>query len=141
MDKVVLEDDHFCFACGSQNKEGLNVQWVVEGKTTHTTFVAEKKFQGWKGVVHGGILATLLDEAMTRLAWIVCGGALTAEITVRYLEPAKVGEKLFVFGEIVSENKRISQMVSYISRGGQDGPVVARATGKAVRVGKRSSGN
>ncbi len=134
MDKLVLEDDHFCFACGDLNKEGLNVQWVIEGRTTHCTFVAPKKFQGWKGIIHGGILATLLDEAMTRLAWVACGGALTAEMTVRFLEPARVGEPLFVFGEITNDRSRLIEMKSRISRVNAQGPLIARASGKAVRV-------
>src|SRR5512137_2801974 len=101
MSEIYLEDDHRCFACGLENKEGLCIEWKVEGKTTMAEFVPQKKFQGWKDIVHGGIIATLLDEAMTRLAWIVCGGALTAEMTVRFVKPAIVGEKLYIHGEIV----------------------------------------
>ena len=91
-----LIDDHHCFACGSENARGLLIDWKIDGRTTSGEFVPGKHFQGWKDIVHGGIIATLLDEAITRLAWVVCGGALTAEMTVRYLAPAKVGEKLCV---------------------------------------------
>lgn len=129
-----LIDDHHCFACGSENRDGLGVTWTVEGKKTWTEFTAPKKFQGWKNLVHGGILATLLDEAMTRLAWIACGGALTAEMTVRFLKPAHVGEKIHVRGEIVSENRKLVEMKAALHRGGPDGPVIAAATGKAVKV-------
>ena len=134
MSELILVDDHNCFACGSGNKEGLDVQWVIEGKTAHTFFVPPKKFQGWKGIVHGGIVATLLDEAMTRLAWIVCGGALTAEMTVRFLMPAKIGEKLFVFGEITRENRRLVEMRAALYKEKKGGVLVARATGKAIKL-------
>ena len=133
--EIELVDDHFCFACGSDNKEGLDVRWTVEGKTTHTEFIPKRKFQGWKGIVHGGIVATLLDEAMTRLAWIACGGALTAEMNVRYLEPAKIGEKLFVIGEITHENRRLVEMRACVYKGKKGGPLIARSTGKAVKIG------
>lgn len=129
-----LTDNHYCFACGSENKDGLNVQWVVEGKTTHTEFIPPVKFQGWQGLVHGGIIATLLDEAMTRLAWIVCGGALTAEMTVRYLQPAKIGEKLYIKGEILIEKRKLVEMQAFVHKNDPDGPIIAKSTGKAIKV-------
>jgi len=130
--RIILEDDHHCFACGSENKDGLCVDWVIEGKTTRTEFVPQKKFQGWKGIVHGGILAALLDEAMTRLAWIVCGGALTAEMKVRYLMPAKTGEKLYVFGEIVKENRKLVETRATIHK--ENRILVAKSEGKAIKL-------
>lgn len=116
-----------------ENPDGLLIRWTVTGKTTQAEFTPVKKFQGWKDVVHGGILATLLDEAMTRLAWIACGGALTASISVRYLRPARIGKKLFIHGEIVSENRRIVEMKSTVRQGGRAGELVAHASGKAVK--------
>ena len=128
-----LIDDHFCFACGKDNKEGLDLSWLVEGKTTHALFTPQRKFQGWKGFVHGGILATLLDEAMTRLAWIACGGAMTAEMTVRFLRPAPLDEKIYVLGEIVSENRKIVEMRASLYKEVKSGLCIARSTGKAVK--------
>ncbi|MBS0626607.1 MAG: PaaI family thioesterase [Verrucomicrobia bacterium] len=131
-----LEDNHQCFACGLENPHGLRLHWQVEGHTMTTEFIAEQKYQGWKGIVHGGILATLLDEAMTRLAWIVCGGALTAEMTVRYVAPAPIGELLYVRGEIVKDSKRLVEMKAFIHKGNAEGPVIAHAVGKAIKVSR-----
>ena len=128
-----LTDDHYCFACGSENELGLCIDWKGEGKKTFAEFIPEKKFQGWKGIVHGGILATLLDEAMTRLAWIACGGALTAEITVRYLKTASIGEKLLITGEIVEESRKLVLMKAAIHTAGSK-ELIARSTGKAVKI-------
>src|SRR3989344_3431639 len=129
MASLHLEDDHHCFACGLENKTGLRIHWTVEGKKTTALFTPKKEFQGWKGIVHGGIIATLLDEAMTRLAWIVCGGALTAEMTVRYLAPAKIGEKLYILGEIVNENRKIVELRAFVYKDRFDGPIIAHSTG------------
>lgn len=134
MGKFVLEDDHYCFACGAENKDGLCIDWKVEGRTTYAEFVPTKKFQGWKNIVHGGILSTLLDEAMTRLAWVVCGGALTAEMTVRFMKPALVGEKLFVMGEIVSENKKLVEMQAFVYKENKHGMLLAKSSGKAIKI-------
>lgn len=133
MSNLQLIDDHYCFACGADNKEGLDVTWKIEGLKTWTEFVPARKFQGWKGIVHGGILATLLDEAMTRLAWVVSGGALTAEMNVRFVRPAKVGEKIFVEGEIVSENRKLVQMKACLYSEKLGGPILAHSTGTAVK--------
>ena len=139
MAKVELVDDHFCFACGADNKEGLDLNWVVEDRACRTVFTPKRKFQGWKGLVHGGILATLLDEAMTRLAWIACGGTLTAEMTVRFLAPARTDEKIFVRGEIVSENRKLVEMRASLHRASPEGPVIAHSTGKAVKIAGKSN--
>src|SRR6185503_19657222 len=102
-----IEDNQCCFACGMNNPDGLRIAWKVEGLIMTAQYVTEAKYQGWKGILHGGIIATLLDEAMTRLAGIVYGGALTAEMTVRFIAPAKIGQLLSIRGEILNESRKI----------------------------------
>ncbi len=132
--KQELIDDHYCFACGADNPHGLDVHWTIKGDKTWTEFVPPKKFQGWKDIVHGGILATLLDEAMTRLAWVARGGALTAEMTVRFVAPARVGEKIFVVGEITGERRRTVHMKASLFKEKVGGPLIAWSEGKAVKI-------
>ncbi|MDE3046139.1 MAG: PaaI family thioesterase [Verrucomicrobiota bacterium] len=131
-----LIDDHYCFACGKDNPDGLRLDWKVEGLITTTQFIPPRKYQGWKGILHGGIVATLLDEAMTRLAGIISGGALTAEMTVRYVTPAPIGEVLFVRGEIVNQLRRLVEMKASIHLGEPTGPLIAHSTGKAIKTSK-----
>jgi uncharacterized protein (TIGR00369 family) len=132
MAKLELVDDHYCFACGMKNPDGLRIQWKVEGLTTSAEFTPDRKYQGWKGILHGGIIATLLDEAMTRLAWVVCGGALTAEMTVRFVSPAKIGELLQVRGEIIGQSRKIVEMKASVQHA--SGGLIAHSTGKAIKV-------
>lgn len=129
-----LEDDRCCFACGMDNPDGLRLEWKVDGPVMTTTFVPPQKYQGWKGIVHGGILATLLDEAMTRLAGLSFGGAVTAEMTIRYVAPAHIGEMLYIRGEIVKDDRKLIEMRSFIYTPDESGKLIARATGKVVRV-------
>lgn len=124
-----LLDDSYCFACGMDNPEGLRIPWKVDGEVMTGTFSCPKKYQGWKGIVHGGILATLLDEAMTRLAGILYGNAVTAEMTVRYVKPAHIGQELLIRGEVVAQKGRIIELKASIS---ENGILVARSTGKAI---------
>lgn len=133
MKNLELIDNHRCFVCGMDNLEGLRLKWDVIGNTMETYFTPDSKFQGWQGIVHGGILATLLDEAMARLAGVLYQGALTAEMTVRYVAPAKVGESLYIKGEVIKESRRIIEMKAFIYKGSPTGLLIAHSTGKIVR--------
>lgn len=126
-----LTDDAYCFVCGKANELGLRIDWKTEGKTTRALVRLPKVFQGWKDLVHGGILAAILDEAMTRLAWQVHGSAVTAEITVRYLQPAKIGETLTVNGSIEEPSGRLILASSEIRN--EKNQLVATATGKILK--------
>ncbi len=134
MSKLELEDNRYCFACGMDNPDGLRLDWKIDGQAMVTEFTPPQKYQGWKGIVHGGVLATLLDESMTRLAWIVCGAAVTAEMKIRYVTPANIGEKLYVRGEIVKESPRLIETRAFIYKEDESGLLIAHATGKAMRV-------
>ena len=133
MKKLELVDDHRCFACGMDNPDGLRLEWKVEGLTTSTLYTPESKYQGWKGILHGGIIATLLDEAMTRLAWVIYGGAVTAEMTVRYVAPAEIGDLLIIRGEIVSDSRKLVEMKASI-HSSATGKLIAHSTGKAMKM-------
>ncbi|MBI3078225.1 MAG: PaaI family thioesterase, partial [Deltaproteobacteria bacterium] len=55
-----LRDNGGCFACGQENAYGLRLRFQLEGEdAVRTEFVPGERFQGWQGIVHGGILATL----------------------------------------------------------------------------------
>lgn len=131
MQKLQLKDDQYCFVCGMQNPDGLRLEWKVEGMTTTAEFIPDQKYQGWKGILHGGIIATLLDEAMTRLACVIYGGALTAEMTVRFVAPAPIGQLLLIRGEILGERGQIVDMKASIHSGEV---LIARSTGRALKV-------
>jgi uncharacterized protein (TIGR00369 family) len=128
--KGALEDDGHCFVCGDKNPAGLKVVWDIKGKETFADFSPDKRVQGWKNVVHGGILSTLLDEAMTRLVWKLHGPAVTAEVTIRYLAPAIVGEKLKIMGRIVDDSKRLVTAQAEITKA--DGTPVARSESRIL---------
>ena len=64
----MLVDNNYCFACGKENPDGLQLEFKYseDGSKVETTYIPPEKFQGWKGIVHGGIITTLLDEIMAR---------------------------------------------------------------------------
>ncbi len=91
-----------CFVCGEKNSGGLRLCFEInpERKTLKTTFVASPTYQGWDGLVHGGIISTLLDEAMAKLVYELGYEAVTASLEVRFKKPAPIFKPLLVHGEI-----------------------------------------
>ena len=128
--KLHFEDDGHCFVCGEKNPAGLHLVWRVEDRATFTEFTPDKRYQGWKNVVHGGVPSALLDEAMTRLVWKLHGPAVTAEVTIRYLGPAVVGELLKIKGRIVDDSKRLVTAQAEVTKA--DGTPVARAESRIL---------
>ena len=136
-----LNDDHFCFVCGKDNPDGLQIKFEYpQPGACRAEFVPQKKYQGWQGILHGGMVSTLLDEALAHAAGGSEGGggasgAVTAELTVRFKKPVKIGETVILAGRVVSDKGRMVEAESDISD--RQGNILASASGKLVRpVGK-----
>jgi len=127
-----LGDDDGCFACGKSNPFGLKLEFDREGDEYVTYFTAQKRHQGYVGIVHGGIVSTILDEVMARYVHVLGHSAVTGEMTLRFKRPARVGQKLRFAGRIEQENSRL--ILCSARATDEDGTVIAEATGKMVRV-------
>ena len=129
-----LEDNKCCFVCGHDNPEGrkLPFHYQENGTKVETTFVPPKKFQGWKDLVHGGIIVTLLDEVMAKAAQRSGYSVLTGEIQARFKNPARVLEPLRLEAEIENVRRKIVYARATAYR--QDGTVVAEAKSKMFLI-------
>lgn len=96
-----------CFVCGGQNASGLRVTFWREGEQIVAEFLPEEAFQGFPGVVHGGVLASLLDETLSRTALLYHEWVMTGRLEVRYRQPARVGELLRVSAEVEQHRTRM----------------------------------
>ncbi len=144
MADTVLDDDHFCFACGARNPDGLRIQfeYPAEGRC-RAVFTSPRKFQGWHGILHGGIISTLLDEAFAHAAGgadrgIGGFGAVTAEMSVRFKKPVKIGEPVFLEGRVRAVKGRVIECASTLRDA--DGQELASAAGKLILLKKNSEG-
>jgi uncharacterized protein (TIGR00369 family) len=128
------EDDRYCYACGETNPEGFRLRFDLdrERRAIAADVVFRREHQGWKGVVHGGFLALILDEVMVNLAILLDLAAVTAEMTVRLKRPARVGVPVRATGRIDEVRGRL---VLASARVVQEGAEVASATGKLLRPG------
>ena len=111
---------HNCFACGTLNTTGMQLAIHVERDRSWTELILDRRFEGWDGIAHGGILCTVLDEVM---AWALVGQdnwGLTARLSVDFRKPASVGQSLLAEGWIVRARRRLVET---------RGHIVDRATG------------
>jgi uncharacterized protein (TIGR00369 family) len=126
-----LEDDHFCFVCGVKNPIGLHLSFSLhDGKVT-TEFVPEKIHQGYKDIVHGGIISTLLDETMVKAALLQGMPAVTAEISIRFKNPLVSGEKVLVEASIVNMQRKIIETSAVAKK--TDNTIIAEGHAKLLR--------
>ena len=98
---------HACFACGELNEHGLHLDLHVDGGTCWTELEIPGAFQGWEDVVHGGIVATILDEVM---AWALASTdtwGFTARMSVTYRRPVTVGRRIRAEGWLVARRRRL----------------------------------
>ncbi len=121
-----------CFACEMNNDCGIKLEFKVDGEEAAADFVLGERFQGWNGIAHGGIVATVLDEAMAWALGLSEIKAVTAEMNIRYKKPAPIGKKLRVVGRLL-ENKGRVLMTESSMYDGQT--LLATATARYVRIG------
>lgn len=126
-----LEDDNYCFVCGEKNPYGLSLKFSLHDEKVLTEFIPQKIHQGYKDIIHGGIISTLLDEAMVKAALMQGIPAITAEITVRFKNPLIAGEKATVEATIVKMNKRIIETSAVMKK--SDNTLIAEGHAKLLR--------
>lgn len=130
----LIVDDGMCFACGVKNPKGLNLRFTVypQKRRIETRLIPSSEFQGWKGIVHGGIIATILDELMAKIAHEMGFKAVTATLEIRFRNFALVSEELFAFGEILRIEKRIIYAQAQALK--TDGTIIAEASAKLLKT-------
>ncbi|MEI7905054.1 MAG: PaaI family thioesterase [Candidatus Firestonebacteria bacterium] len=130
---MLWEDDRHCIACGKNNPAGLKVDFILKDGKLSTSCIFPKIFQGYKDVVHGGMVGLMLDEVMVNLPLRLYGYPyVSAEFTVRLKAPAKIGEEVFFTAEIEKEAKGIVFVKGRAEL--KDGSLAASATAKCLRV-------
>ena len=125
-----LEVDRYCFVCGPENSAGLQARFEAADGRSRGSYLAREEHQGYTGLSHGGIVAALLDEAMVYAAVTLKRWVATAEMTVRYHQPAPIGALLEVTGEVVRHRGRLVECRAELRSGDL---LIASATGKVMQ--------
>ena len=117
-----------CFGCGKRNPCGLKLEFNWDGKVATSSFTPTELHQGWKGIIHGGILSSLLDEAMGYVACFEKVGGVTAAMEVRFKRPVSIGEPLAITAWVSNKARRFVDTEASLTL--KDGTVVATAKAK-----------
>lgn len=134
MQRTDLTDDRMCFACGKDNNDGLHLEFTYEDGEVSTSVAFPRRFQGYRDVVHGGLLGTVLDEVMVTLVNKMGYLAVTAELSVRFLAPLAVDERVDVRASLVERRGNTFELSAVATK--LDGTEVAKAKSRCVSVGR-----
>ena len=130
-----------CFGCGGANPRGMHLTFEQDDATNRIrgSFRLGPEYQGGANFIHGGIIATVLDEVMGKVCRFRNARAVTAELTIEYLKPVPVDADLEIEGKEIEMNGRNIHIAGEIRN--QTGQVLARARGRFVIVGQKQQGN
>ncbi len=128
-----LRDDRMCFACGADNPDGLGLEFRDEDGEVVASYSFPKKFQGYRSVVHGGLISTVLDEAMVTVVNRRGRFAVTGELQVKFIQPLHVDERFEVRAHLVEARGRIYRLAAVAAL--SDGREIAAATSTCIDMG------
>src|SRR5690349_3665040 len=129
-----LPHTHSCFVCGESNPLGLKLRFHTDGRVVTTRFTPRAEHIGFKGTVHGGLVATVLDEIMVWACAVQTKRfAFSAELNVRYLHSLQPHEEVSVTAELVT-NRKGKLFEPKAEMRNKDGLLLASATGKYIPI-------
>jgi len=98
-----------CFACGKDNPKGLHLDFHYFGEAASALFDCPVEYEGYPGFIHGGIISTLMDEAMAKIILAKGKKAVTARLVTHFRHPVLTGKPVTVKGWIeVAKTRSIS---------------------------------
>ena len=123
-----IVDDGQCFACGARNPGGLHMRFRLDASRACAAaeIAVPPRFAGWGNTVHGGIVATLLDEAMVYACGATGQYVATATMDLRFRKPVPIETPLRIEGRVTGRRARFLQAESLVLL---DDAVLARARG------------
>ena len=122
----------YCFGCGSLNPQGLHLDFKMEEGEVKAVFTPQAEHQGFPGYMHGGLVMTMMDEAM---GWVTIGQkvwAVTAKVNVRFREPVPLSQPVIVSAAIEKNRRRWLTVRAEVRS--REGEILAEAEGIFMRV-------
>lgn len=127
MKEEIKFEDNNCFVCGINNPIGLKAIFKKGDGISFCKIKIPYTYQGWNGIVHGGIIASLLDDAMIYACNSLGYLCVTAEINIKYSKPLPVLKNIEINAEVEEIKKKIIFTKSKLLL---DGEIIAKATAK-----------
>lgn len=132
---INVANDHHCFGCGRLSLHGLQLSFYEneDGNGVWAPFTPTDAFEGYEGVVHGGIVCTVLDEVMAWSLYRERTWAVTGQLSTRFRKPVVVGVPTRAVGRVVRDRGRVIEVRGELRREA-DGLLLAEASGTFFRV-------
>ena len=127
---------NMCFACGQKNPIGLKLNFSWDGREVRTEFTPNQFHQGWSGVVHGGIIGCVLDEAMSYAALFNGVNSLTARMQTRFRRPLEIDKPLIITASVTKKTRKLVEAKAEMSL--KDGTPVADSIATMFVLGQRT---
>ena len=119
---------HNCFVCGPANPIGLRLEFRIEDGVCRSEFTPDGNHEGYPGVVHGGILFSVLDDVMANWLYLQGARAYTARCDMRFRKSGQVGQRLLLEGHHVESRGKVVKMKGTAVQE-SDGVLVAESVG------------
>lgn len=128
-------DEHNCFGCGTLNDAGLHLRFyeMAGEEGVWAPFTPTAAFEGYGGMIHGGIVSTMLDEIMAWSLYRTGTWAVTATMSTRFRKPVEVGVPVRLVGWSVRDRGRLIEVRGEVRRA-SDELLLAEATATFMRV-------
>jgi uncharacterized protein (TIGR00369 family) len=127
-------DDNRCFVCGKANPYGLQLDFYRDGEEYYTEFYTDSRYQGYTGVTHGGIIATILDEVMAKHLTAQGLGVVTAGMEIRYRKPVPTDIAARFTSRQQERRRNVYIMTAAVHL--PDGTVAVEAKAKFMQIGE-----
>lgn len=127
--------DHNCFGCGALNQSGLHLHFyrLADDSGIWAPFTPTAAFEGYGGIIHGGIVCTLLDEIMAWALYARSAWAVTARMQTSFRQPVRIGEDVILTARIARDRGRVFEVHGQVLRA-SDQAVLAESDGVFMRV-------
>jgi acyl-coenzyme A thioesterase PaaI-like protein len=120
-----------CFGCGQENPNGLKLKFTQGQDEATSEFTISEAYQGWNSFIHGGIICTILDEAMAYSYFPRIKG-VTAKAEFRFRQPAPIGVPMVVKGKLIKKTRKLLITTAVITL--KDGTVIAEGSSTSYIV-------
>jgi acyl-coenzyme A thioesterase PaaI-like protein len=133
-------DDHYCFGCGRLNPYGLHLHFypLDDEEGIWAPFTPQREHEGYMGMVHGGIISTILDEVMAWSLYRSNVWAVTGRLSISFKRPVEIGVPARAIGRLIADRGRLLDVSGTLVREA-DGLVLAESQAVFARVPERQA--
>ena len=133
-----------CFVCGAYNDIGLKLNFEIDAgrQQAECSTVITEDYKGWAGIVHGGIIASIIDGSMVYACKSSGLSCMTAELNIRYKKAVPLNKRIHITATVKNRAKLMSCHVIYTEAVlKMDGEIAVRAKAKMFVDEKEQEGH